>query len=176
MQAQTPSSVVVAKIVKAHGIAGEVVLQSFTDVIGRLETTPVFQLLHHEKYVRNVRVESRRFFDGRHVMKFVGIDTRTEAESLRGMELAIPEEELGSLPTDHFFIHDLVGMNVLLLDGTVVGLVKNVIKTGGVDLLEVGEKGELLIPFTEEICIKVDEAGREITIDPPEGLLRINAR
>ncbi|HEY4490601.1 MAG TPA: hypothetical protein VI958_01325, partial [Acidobacteriota bacterium] len=63
MQAQTPSSVVVAKIVKAHGIAGEVVLQSFTDVIGRLETTPVFQLLHHEKYVRDVRVESRRFFD-----------------------------------------------------------------------------------------------------------------
>jgi 16S rRNA processing protein RimM len=176
MQAQTSSSVVVAKIVKAHGIAGEVVLQSFTDVIGRLETTKEFQVWRNEDFVRKVRVETRRFFNGRHVMKFEGINTRTEAEALRGTDLAIPEEELGSLPADQFFIHELIGMTVRLITGTVVGLVKNVMKTGGVDLLEVGEKGELLIPFTEEICIQVDAARREITIDPPEGLLQLNAR
>ena len=48
-------------------------------------------------------------------------------------------------------------------------------KTGGVDILEVGEKRMILIPFTSEICVEVDPKEKQILIDPPEGLLQLNA-
>jgi ribosomal 30S subunit maturation factor RimM len=67
-------------------------------------------------------------------------------------------------------------MKVQLQDGKLIGTVRNVCKTGGVDLLEVGERGEMLIPFTSEICVEVDAEKRVITIFPPEGLLGLNAR
>ncbi|PWT88283.1 MAG: 16S rRNA processing protein RimM [Acidobacteria bacterium] len=176
MNEKTSSSIVVAKIVKAHGIRGELVLESFTDVEGRLENEPVFWLVDQGKAIRRLQVESRRSIRGRQVIKFVGLDTRSEAEQLRGKELGIPESETGPLPADHFFIHQLIGLNVFLKNGTEIGRVKNVMKTGGVDLLEVGDKGEFLIPFAEEICIEIDLEKSRITINPPEGLLQVNAR
>ena len=66
--------------------------------------------MNHGAVVRELKVESRRFFGGRFVMQFAGIPDRTEAEKIRGMELAVPEEEIGSLPENQFFVHDLVGM------------------------------------------------------------------
>lgn len=172
MEQSTP--VVVARIAKPHGIRGEVVLDSFTDVEGRLETTDFFLLLNRGAVVRELKVESRRFFGGRFVMQFAGIPDRTEAEKLRGMELAVPEEAIGSLPEDQFFVHELVGMSVHLLDGRPIGTVKSLMRTGGVDLLEIGERGEILIPFTDQICVEVDMDKRQITVDPPEGLLQLN--
>lgn len=166
--------VVVARIAKPHGIHGEVVLDSFTDVKGRLEETDTFLLMNQGVVVRKLQVESRRFFGGRHVVHFSGVPDRTEAEKLRGMELAVPEDEIGNLPEDQYFVHDLVGMMVRLKDGREIGLVTKVIRTGGVDLLEVGERGEILIPFAEAICVEVDPETRQITVDPPEGLLQLN--
>jgi 16S rRNA processing protein RimM len=176
MNALTSSPVAVAKIVKAHGLRGEVVLELLSDVDGRMEETVDFLLIDKENIVRELHVESQRILSGRYAVKFDGIDDRTAAEQLRGKYLAIPEEEIGSLSADQFFIHDLMGMRVQLKDGKVVGTVRNVLKTGGGDLLEVGEQGEILIPFTTEICVDVSLEDRIITIDPPEGLLQLNAR
>ena len=175
METGIASWVVVARIVKAHGLSGEVVVESLTDVEGRLENTPVFLLIDGGHVRGEIRVKSRRFFGGRFAFTFEGISNRSEAEKLRGMELAVAEEELGELPPDQFFIHQLVGMTVRLQDGKVIGTVRNVLKTGGVDLLEIGERGEILIPFAADICVEVDTKKRLITIVPPEGLLQINA-
>ncbi|HSE40130.1 MAG TPA: ribosome maturation factor RimM [Acidobacteriota bacterium] len=176
MNTSTSTPVMVARILRPHALHGEVVLESLTDVEGRLENTDIFQLLNkNEESVRTVEVESRRLIQGKYVFKFAGISDRTSAEGLRGMILAVDADEIGELPPDMFFIHDLVGMKVRLQDGTEVGNVTGILKTGGVDLLEVGEKGEMLIPFTDEICKIVDPQQKIITIDPPEGLLQLNA-
>lgn len=172
MEQSTP--VMVARIAKPHGIHGEVVLDSFTDVEGRLENTDLFLLMNHGAVVRELKVESRRFFGGRFVMQFAGIPDRTEAEKIRGMELAVPQEEIGSLPENQFFVHELVGMSVHLMDGRHIGTVKSVMRAGGVDLLEIGERGQILIPFSEPICVEVDMEKRQITVNPPEGLLQLN--
>lgn len=175
MEVSSSSPVIVARIVKPHSIHGEVVLASLTDVEGRLENTDHFLLISKDDVVGKLEVESRRFFQGRHVLKFSGISDRNAAEELRGKMLAVEADQIGSLPDDTFFIHDLIGMKVCLQNGTEVGKVKGVLETGGVDLLEVGERGEILIPFTDEICREVDAERKVITIDPPEGLLQLNA-
>jgi 16S rRNA processing protein RimM len=175
MEVSSSTPVIVARIARAHSIHGEVVLTSLTDVEGRLENTDRFLLMSKEDVVGKVEVESRRFFQGRHVLKFAGVSDRNAAEELRGKMLAVEADEIGELPPDTFFIHDLIGMKVCLQDGTEIGKVKDVLETGGVDLLEVGERGEILIPFTDEICREVDADAKVITIDPPEGLLQLNA-
>jgi len=175
MEVSSSSPVIVARIVKPHSIHGEVVLASLTDVEGRLENTDHFLLMSKDDVVGEVEVESRRFFQGRHVLKFSGVSDRTAAEELRGKMLAVEADQIGTLPPDTFFIHDLIGMKVCLPNGTEIGKVKSVLETGGVDLLEVGERGEILIPFTDEICREVDAEKKVITIDPPEGLLQLNA-
>jgi 16S rRNA processing protein RimM len=166
--------IVVARVVKPHGIRGEVVLESFSDVEGRLEDSQSFWILKGDQAVRELVVESSRMIQGRHAIKFVGIDTRTDAEKLRNIELGIPDEAIGSLPPDHFFVHDLVGATVYLMNGQEVGVVTGVTKTAGMDLLEVGEK--ILIPFVAEICVEVDVEKKRVVINPPEGLLQLNAR
>jgi 16S rRNA processing protein RimM len=167
--------VAVARIVKPHGLRGEVVLASLTDVEGRLETTAVFLLVSEGVPARELRVESRRFFGGRHVLRFHGIETLTEAEKIRGMTLAVPESEIGPLPENHYFIHQLIGMKVKLKDGRELGTVRKVIMTGGVDVLEIGDHGEHLVPFADGICVEVNLEERLLTIDPPEGLLHLDA-
>jgi 16S rRNA processing protein RimM len=176
METRTFPFVVVARITKPHATRGEVVLESLSDVEGRLENTPAFLLIDKGIVIRKIEVESRRFFGGRNVLKFRGIDDMTGAEGLRGLELAVPESEIGQLPPDTYFIHQLVGSSVCLKDGTPVGLVQRVIETGGQFLLEVGEGEDILIPFVAQICLEVDPVGGKIVIDPPEGLLRLNAR
>lgn len=169
--------VVVARIAKTHSIHGEVVLESLSDVEGRLDNTPAFLLIDKGNVIlRELEVQSRRFFHGRHVLKFRGIDTMSQAQELRGLELAVREEEIGKLPADSYFIHQLIGMKVVLQDGTEIGTVSEVTETGGQALLEVGTEDPILIPFVSDICVEVDEAARTIKIDPPEGLLRLNAR
>ena len=89
--------------------------------------------------------------------------------------LAVEAEEIGTLPPDTFFIHDLIGMKVCLQDGTEIGKVTGRFRNWRSGFLEVGERGEILIPFTDEICREVDADKKVITIDPPEGLLQLNA-
>lgn len=168
MKPEIASPVLVAKIIKPHGIRGEVVLESWTDVEGRLENRPAFLLIEQGKVLREIQVESRRFIMGRPVFKFAGVSDRTQAESLRNMQLGIPEEELGDLPPNQYFIFQLVGMSVVLKDGQEVGKVSDVLPTEGGDLLEL-DNGSL-VPFVDEICLDVDLEGKRIVIDPPEGL------
>jgi len=120
--------VVVARIVKPHGIRGEVVLESFTDVEGRIDSTDRFQLLNDGIPVRELDVESCRFFRNRYVIKFQGVSTRTDAEFLRNLELAVPEQYIGTLRPDQFFIHELVGCTVRLKNGQELGSIRNVLK------------------------------------------------
>jgi 16S rRNA processing protein RimM len=169
MTPETASPVLVARIIKPHGLLGEVVLESWTDVEGRLEETPAFLLMDNKRIIREVRVESRRMIMGRHVIKFVDVNTRNDAEALRNLMLGIPEDQIGELPPGQFFIFQLIGVEVLLHNGQVVGKVKDVVHTGGGDLLEL-ESGEL-IPFNDEIVPEVDLGKKRIVINPPEGLI-----
>jgi 16S rRNA processing protein RimM len=172
MKPETASPVLVAKIIKPHGIRGEVVLESWTDVEGRLENRAAFLLIDKGQVLKEIAVESRRFIMGRPVFKFAGVSSRTEAESLRNLELGIPEEELGELQPNQYFIFHLIGMDVLLKNGREAGKVQDVISTDGGDLLEL-ENG-VLVPFIDEICLDVDLEKKQIVIDPPEGLLAMN--
>jgi 16S rRNA processing protein RimM len=117
-----------------------------------------------------------RFQGGRPVVGVAGVETIDAAERLAGLELRIPAEKLAALPPGTFYHHDLVGCRVETGSGTPVGVVEGVEGTlGGSRLVVAGAGGEILIPLAVGICTTIDVDGKRIVIDPPEGLLDLNA-
>jgi 16S rRNA processing protein RimM len=100
-----------------------------------------------------------------------------DAEALAGAELKVPESALAPLPEGTFYRHDLVGCEVRSAAGDTVGRVTDV--EGPLErsrLVVAGNRGEVLIPLVAEICTRVDPAARVIVVNPPEGLLDLNAK
>jgi 16S rRNA processing protein RimM len=110
------------------------------------------------------------------VIGLAGVATIAAAEALAGAELRIPADQLVALPPGSFYEHELVGCRVETRGGAVIGVVQAVEGSLGASRLVVGgARGEILIPLATEICTTIDVNGKRIVIDPPEGLLDLNA-
>ena len=84
----------------------------------------------------------------------------------------IAEDEAVELETDEFYDWQLQDCAVETIEGEKLGKVKEVLRTGGTEVLVVtGETKEYLIPFAETICTEVDIENKLIKVDAPEGLL-----
>ncbi|HEV8485690.1 MAG TPA: ribosome maturation factor RimM [Blastocatellia bacterium] len=172
-EAQTHEDVVIARIVKARGIKGEVACDILTDFPERFQSVhPVTVSLPGGERLR-LTIQNNWFHKGRVVLKFEGYDTMSAAEQLVGASVLIAESAQMALEEGEFYEHEIVGSRVTSLGGRFVGRVTRLMRTGGTDLLVVeGEDArEHLIPFTEDICTDVDVKGKLILIRPPEGLL-----
>jgi 16S rRNA processing protein RimM len=165
--------VVIARIVKARGIRGEVscvIETSFPDRFSAMEEITVW--MPDETRLR-LSLEGHWFHKDRVILKFKGYDTMTAAQSLTGGRLVIEESDLEQPGESEFFEYQLIGSKAITSDGRPLGHVTALVRTGGTDLLVVkSEHGpEHLIPFADDICTDVDVRAKLIKIDPPEGLL-----
>jgi 16S rRNA processing protein RimM len=167
--------VVVGRVVKAHGLGGEVAVEVRTDEPGvRFATDAVLTARRRDGSTHPLTVLSARSHQERLLVRFTEVTTRDLAEALRGALLLIDAAELP--PTedpDEFYDHELEGLAARLPDGTLVGTVHEVAHGPGSDLLVLKLDGgrEALVPFVREIVPEVDLAARQVVIDPPEGLL-----
>ncbi|MBK9738715.1 MAG: ribosome maturation factor RimM [Actinobacteria bacterium] len=124
--------------------------------------------------VTSLVVERTHWHSGRLLVTFAGIADRSEAESLRGLLLHVEraEDETPDDP-DEYYDSTLTGCVVVRDDGTVVGLVDEVVHLPSQDMLVVhtDDEREVMVPFVSAIVVSVDVATRRIVISPPEGLL-----
>jgi 16S rRNA processing protein RimM len=169
----------VGRIVRAHGIRGEVTVDVRTDDPGErfaggrvLATDP--------PEAGPLTVASARWHSGRLLVAFAGIEDRDQAELLRGTWLTVDSAEVpGSAGPDEFHDQELIGLRVVTTGGEPVGAVTDV-RHHGQDLLVIEpaagqEPGELLVPFVAAIAVEVDVAAGRLVIDPPPGLLDLRA-
>ena len=165
--------VVIARIVKARGIRGEVACTLETDFPERFAALARVTVWMPNDLRLSLVLEDHWFHQSRVILKFAGYDTMTAAEQLVGGRLMISEAEAFELEADEFYEYDLIGAMVVTAEGQQVGRVVRLLQTGGADLLVVenDDKRELLIPFVDEICTEVEVEARRITINPPAGLL-----
>ena len=165
--------IVIARIVKARGIRGEVASILETDFPGRFSSLERVTVWMPDGARLSLKVEDHWFHNQRVILKFEGYDTMTAAQGLVGGRLVVAEGDAEPLEEGQFFEREVIGSEVVTSGGKVLGLVTKVMRTGGTDILVLsGNDGrEHLIPFADEICTCVDVSAKRITIDPPEGLL-----
>ena len=172
---------VVGRVVKAHGISGELVVDIRTDdPHGRFGTGNRLRLRPSrrsgESGTRDVEVESARPHGARMLVRLAGVTDRDGAEALRGNLFVVDAADLPPIDDpDEFYDHQLEGLQVRTVDGRPLGTVTEVLHTAGGELLAVrGESdAELLVPFVAAIVTSVSLADRVVEIDPPEGLLNL---
>jgi len=195
---ETQRWVLVARILRPRGNKGEVAAELLTDFPERLTKLREVFLGHVESGPRAHAVKScwlSQNHRGQAVFHFEGVQSISEAEKLRGLEVFLPFEQRVALPQGQYFISDLMGCSVFENPATpgplasspcspaeapaLLGTVRDVQFTGegvsGTPLIVVDtSQGELLIPLAEDICTGIDIVARRIDVTLPEGLRDLN--
>ncbi len=171
------SLVTIGKVARAQGRRGEVIVDSLTDFPDRFYDLERIYIEGNDQEPVELRVEWVREQGGRPVLKFHEVTGIGEAERLAGSEIRIPESELVQLPPGSLFHFELQGCEVWDRASGFLGVVEEILVTGGTDVLVVRDPSgqERLIPICEEICRRIDPGKGRIEIQAPEGLLGVNA-
>jgi 16S rRNA processing protein RimM len=167
--------IVVAHIVKTRGLRGEVVADLLTDFPERFELLKSVVGVSEAGPRRSLQIEEKWFHGDRLVLRFAGFDTVEQAKALVGYDLAVPSEQRVALPKGAFYDWELAGCRVKTIHGVDVGEVREIMRTGGVEILSVVDAAgrERLVPMVSDICVEIDTEHKLIRIDPPEGLLEL---
>lgn len=150
----------VGRITKPHGVRGEVLVALSSDRTSRLDPGSV---LITDRGPLTV-VSSSRHQD-RWIVQFEGFTDRDQVEGWRGVSLSA--EPIEDDDADALWVYELIGAEVVLVDGTPVGTVASVQSNPASDLLVLDSGG--LVP----VVFVTDHAPGRVTIDPPEGLLEL---
>ena len=178
MGREDPRYLVVGHLNKPHGIQGEIFVWPLTDHPESVYAPGVVLSVGDETDdqpdpdLAPLRVVSARPFQRGVLVRFGGVDDRTQAELLRGRYVFRPKAELEPLQEGEVYYHQLVGLDVVTVDGEPLGRVTEVYEMQPADLLEVsGSRGQLVIPYLGHVVVEVNVAEGRVVIDPPEGLL-----
>ncbi len=180
---ETQPWVVVAHLVRPQGRSGELIAEILTDFPERFsERRRLFLLSPDGKSSRPVELEEHWLHKGRIVLKFAGIDSISEAEPLRGFDVAIRRDQRAPLDEDSVYIEDLLGCHIIDIGpantgdiGPITGVDREITSTPLLVVHPAGSKEELLIPFAKAYLKKVNIEGKRIEMALPEGLLTINS-
>lgn len=165
-----PRFLAVGRVIKPHGVAGEVRVELMTDRPERFGWLEAIYVGEHNP--RRVGVISARRHGDYVLLRLDGYPTRTEAELLRNELLQVPEAEAIPLEEGEYFLHQLLGLEVVTESGRSLGRLTSVLETGANNVFVIdGAGGELLVPDIPDVVREVDVAGGRIVIRPLPGLL-----
>ncbi|MDY0360745.1 MAG: ribosome maturation factor RimM [Desulforegulaceae bacterium] len=166
--------ILVGRISGAHGLKGLVTVHSYAENHDLFGAGSNF-------YIKKKDCSEFDFFESLNfsikknsslIVAFKGIEGRDQAEALKGRDVYIKKNSLPTPEDDSFYWHDLIGMNVIDLEKGEIGRVKNIMRTGSSDILEVKTKtGEVLVPFLKNVIVSVSIKDNIIKVSLPEGLL-----
>lgn len=175
--------ITLARVVKTQGRRGEVAAEVHSDVPERFAAGMRLLALPRESdgspdaTRRELEVQELWPHKGLLVLKFLGVDSISQAETLVGCELQVPGSERAPLDSGWNYVSDLVGCAVLD-HGIEIGRIEDVhFGAGEAPLLIVRDAAARLveIPFAEAYLDRVDVEQKQVRMKLPEGLLEVNA-
>ncbi|ATG55395.1 16S rRNA processing protein RimM [Brachybacterium ginsengisoli] len=166
--------VIIATIGRAHGLRGEVALVLRTDQPEeRLQIGTVFEVEAGGRR-RSLTIQSTRVQQDRWYLRFEEVADRSDAESLRGIDLEVEvdaEQEADEDP-DAWYLSQLKGLPVRHVDGRELGTVIGIDHYPAQDLLVVRttDRRRVQLPFVEQLVPEVDLEAGVVIADPPGGM------
>jgi 16S rRNA processing protein RimM len=162
--------VLVGEIVGTFGIRGQVKVLPLTDFPERFQRTKtVYVGDEHTPMTVSGAQQHKNVI----VLSLDAIDTADAAEKLRGKAVSVPESELTPLPPDQFYLHDVVGLRVEHVNGQPLGVITDVITSGGNDIFVVRDQvtgRETLLPVVKAFVKEIDIPRGLVRVEPIPGL------
>ncbi|HIJ61567.1 MAG TPA: 16S rRNA processing protein RimM [Rhodospirillaceae bacterium] len=157
----------VGVVIGAHGIKGAVRIKSFTDQAADVAAYgPVEDEAGQRRFLLHPQGAVAK--GGTVTARIDGVDSRDQAEALKGTRLFVRREALPATAEDEFYYSDLVGLTAVAVDGQELGTVKGVFDFGGGDVIEIsGPQGPTMFPFTRAVVPVVDLPAGRLVVDPP---------
>lgn len=157
----------IGRVLRPQGRKGEVLAMPLSDHPERFPELVEVSVEDEAGALQRLRVTDCWPHKGRFVLKFEGIDSIDAADTLRGRDLVIAENELLPLPPGSYYHHQLRGLRVQDAAGRPLGRVQDVLETGAVPVLQIDNDGrEILLPLAEPFVAAVDVAGGALTVTP----------
>lgn len=156
------ANVRVGRIVGAHGLKGDVKVELLTDFAERLDVGRRLRLKGDWVTVENARVQGSRL-----LLRLEGVDDIDQAKALQWEYLEAPEEERPELEEDEYATADLIGMEVVTIDGESLGPVSDILLMPAHDVIVVAG---IMIPAVKEFVKDVDVEAKRITVKLIEGM------
>jgi len=165
----------VGKIVNTHGIRGEVRVISRTDFPEERykKGNKLYIFLEREAEPIEVTVKSHRVHKSFDLLSFEGYDNINDVEPFKGAMLKVPESQLGKLNEGEYYFHEIIGCTVATENGETIGTVREILTPGANDVWVVRRQdgADVLIPYIDDVVIRVDLEQKTIIVRPMEGLL-----
>jgi 16S rRNA processing protein RimM len=181
---ETPETIVVGRVLRPHGVRGEVVVEVLTDAPRRFEPgnslllvregePPVELVVAGRRAARSAGAPTapRRARQATALVRFAGIGDREAAAALRGGWLEIERSLVPPAPPGTYYRYELLGCRCVN-GGEDLGEVVEVVEDGGGLLLVVSDGSrEVPVPFVARFLRSVDVAGARIELELPPGLI-----
>src|SRR3954462_2546144 len=167
--------ITIARVVKTQGRHGEVAAELHTDFPEKFAERKKLFALDADGRRRELQLDEHWAHKSYVVLKFAGVDSITDAETLVGCELQVPREQRAALDSGAY-VSDLVGCEVFDRERP-VGKVKDVqFGAGEAPLLQIfKDSKEILIPFAQEFIAGIDIEGKRVEMKLPAGMLELDA-
>ena len=168
------SFITIGRIIKPHGIKGEVCVDFYADSPSILADE--VWLARPSAPPHAVSVTAARFHHGRLLLTLPDSPDRNTAETLRGTDIFIPRERLPALEDGEVYLADLPGFSVILQEtGAALGVIADADLSSGQEIWRIitPEGKEILFPAVPEFVAELNPAARTAHITPPPGLLEI---
>jgi len=165
---------IIGRIVGTHAIKGEVNVYPLTDDPKRFSILDECFLVTETKTNKtSMRATNAKYSNNKVILKFEGIDDCDKALSIKGKYIAVTRDKAVKLPSDSYFICDLIGCVVIDdIEGR-LGILHDVLQTGASDVYTIKRDGQkdLLIPAIKDVIKEIDLEGRIIKVHLLDGLL-----
>lgn len=162
----------IGEIVAPFSRFGEVKVRIETDTPERFLTLKQVCIRAGAGRATLMEIETVRFHKGQALVKLRGVSSIDEAEQLRGSLLQVRQEDAVALSEDEFFVHDLVGCEVVTEAGQLLGSVTQVLQGRANDVYVVGQgKSEILLPAVKQVIRSVHIPTKKIVVSLLPGLL-----
>lgn len=161
------------KIVKIHGLGGEVVIHPYSSNLDNFDVlTEIYLGDEGSTGLRKLSVEQKRIHNKRIIAKLSEVNTPEDAEKITGQEISVDKSRLSGTDEDEYYWYQLTGLKVITDRGEHIGIVKDLMDSAAHDILVVrnGEK-EVLIPMIDKFVKVIDLENSLIIITPIEGMI-----
>ncbi len=161
----------VGTITSTHGLQGEVKVFPTTDDPAKFKKLKKVYL-ENGSALTELEIAGVKFFKNMVILRFCGHDRIEDVEPYRGKDLYVPRKDAVKLNKDEYYIADLIGLSVVLEDGTPLGTLDDVLQTGANDVYVVHtpQKKEILIPAIRQCVRNVDIASGTVQVHLLEGM------